>query len=114
MNAALVKKALEKVPNPNVLINMVSQRVRQLTRGGGGTSRPLVADVANLGAADIALREIIEDKMGFEMPEFVALTRPTGRGRKRPQHWAKDKTWAADEESGAKDFAVRKRALTRG
>jgi len=69
---------------------MVSRRVRQLNSGGGGTSRPLVADIANLGAADIALREIIEDKMGFEMPEFVALTRPTGRNRKRPQHWARE------------------------
>ncbi|MGA2659380.1 MAG: DNA-directed RNA polymerase subunit omega [Verrucomicrobiota bacterium] len=90
MNAVLVKKALEKVLNANVLVNMVSRRVRQLNSGGGGTSRPLVADIANLGAADIALREIIEDKMGFEMPEFVALTRPTGRNRKRPQHWARE------------------------
>ena len=98
MNAALVKQALEKVINPQVLINMVSQRVRQLVAGQGSVHRPLVADVANLGAADIALREIIEDKMGFEMPEFVELIRPTARGRKRPQHWARNKTWAADEE----------------
>jgi DNA-directed RNA polymerase subunit omega len=90
MNAVLVKKALEKVVNANVLVNMISRRVRQLNSGGGGASRPLVADVANLGAADIALREIIEDKMDFEMPEFVALTRPTGKNRKRPQHWARD------------------------
>ena len=90
MNATLVKKALEKVVNANVLVNMISRRVRQLNSGGGGASRPLVADVANLGAADIALREIIEDKMDFEMPEFVALTRPTGKNRKRPQHWARD------------------------
>jgi DNA-directed RNA polymerase subunit omega len=89
MNANLVKKALEKVPNPNVLINMVSQRVRQLNSGGGGKCRPLVADGANLGAADIALLEIIEDKMSFEMPEIVGLTRPTGRNRRRPQHWAR-------------------------
>ena len=89
MNAELVKKALEKVFNPNVLVNLVSQRVRQLNSGFGGWARPLVADVANLGAADIALREIIEGKMGFEMPEIIALTRPTGKGRKRPQHWAR-------------------------
>ena len=89
MNAALVKKALEKVPNPNVLVNLVSQRVRQLNRGGGGTSRPLVSDIANLGAADIALREIIEDKIGFDLPEFVELTRPSARNHRRPQHWAK-------------------------
>jgi DNA-directed RNA polymerase subunit omega len=89
MDATLVKKALEKVLNANVLVNMVSQRVRQLNFGGGGRARPLVADVGNLGAADIALREIIEDKMGLEMPELIPLIRPTGTGRRRPPHWAK-------------------------
>lgn len=89
MNAALVKQALEKVLNPGVLVNLVSQRVRQLNSGGGGRSRPLVADIGNLGAADIALREIIEGKMGFLLPEFVPLTRPTAHGRNRPKHWAK-------------------------
>jgi DNA-directed RNA polymerase subunit omega len=89
MNAALVNKALEKVLNPNILVNLISRRVRQLNSGGGRASRPLVADVANLGAADIALREIAEGKMGWEMPEIIALTRPTGKRRKRPQSWAK-------------------------
>ena len=89
MNSDLVKKALEVVINPSVLVNMVSRRVRQLNAGGGGTSRPLIADVGNLGAADIALMEIIEEKMSFDMPEIIALTRPTGRNRKRPQHWVK-------------------------
>ena len=89
MNAELVKKALEKVLNPNVLVNMVSQRVRQLNSGYGGANNPLVANTTNLGMADIALREIIEDKIGFEMPEVIQLTRPTGRGRKKPQNWAK-------------------------
>jgi DNA-directed RNA polymerase subunit omega len=89
MNADLVKAALEKILNPNVLVNLVARRVRQLTPGGGRASRPLVANVANLGAADIALREIIEGKMGCEMPEFIPLVRPTGRGRNRPKNWAK-------------------------
>ena len=87
MNATLTQKALETVINPNVLINMVSQRVRQLNSGGGGRGRPLVADIDHLGAADIALREIIEGKMGFDMPEILKLTRPTGKNRRRPQHW---------------------------
>ncbi len=87
MNSVLVKKALEKVHNPNVLVNLVSQRVRQLNRSGGG--RPLVSETANLGAADIALREIIEDKVGFDLPEFVELTRPSGKNRRRPQHWTR-------------------------
>jgi DNA-directed RNA polymerase subunit omega len=90
MNGELVKKALEKVLNPNILVNLISCRVRQLNSGGGSVSRPLILDVGNLGLADIALREIIEGKMGWEAPEIVVLTRPTGRNRKRPQGWAKE------------------------
>ena len=83
MNAEFTKKALEKVGNPNVLVNLVSRRVRQLTSGGGKMSRPLLADTGNLGAADIALLEIIEEKMGFEIPDLVELTRPTAKKRKK-------------------------------
>ena len=83
LNAEFTKKALEKVGNPNVLVNLVSRRVRQLNSGAGALGRPLVADPGNLGAADIALREIIEDKIGFEMPEVVDLTRPLGKKRKK-------------------------------
>lgn len=68
MNSEFCKQALAKVGNPNVLINVVSRRVRQLNAGGGGTSRPLIADVQNLGAADIALLEIVEDKMAWDVP----------------------------------------------
>jgi len=89
MNPVLVKKALETVANPNVLINMVSQRVRQLNSGYGSACRPLVADTGKLSMADIALTEIIEDKMSFEMPDLIALTRPTAKNRRRPQHWTK-------------------------
>ena len=74
---------MEKVGNPNILINLVSRRVRQLTSGAGGLSRPLVADAANLGAADIALLEIIEDKMGWESPEPIELVKPAPKKRKR-------------------------------
>ena len=90
MNGELVKKALEKVGNPNVLVNLISRRVRQLNAGNGGASRPMVEYSSNPGVADIALLEIIEDKMGFEMPGVVQLTRPTGRNRKRPQNWIKN------------------------
>ena len=90
MNAELVKKALEKVLDPHILVTLISRRVRQLSSGGGSVSRPLIPDVGNLGLADIALREIIEGKMGWEVPEIIALTRPTGRNRKRPQGWAKE------------------------
>ena len=98
MNPDLLKQALVKVPNAHVLINLVSRRVRQLNGGGGERSRSLVADTGTLGVADIALREIIENKMSFDMPEFVALTRPTGRNRNRPPGWAKVH---ADKRNGA-------------
>lgn len=80
MNAELTKKALEKVGNPNVLVNLVSRRVRQLNSGGGALSRALV-EPGQMGLADIALTEIIEEKIGWEMPELVELTRPTAKKR---------------------------------
>lgn len=72
MNAELTRKALDKVGNPNVLINIVSRRVRQLN-SGGGSGRPLIADVASLGAADIAMREIVEDKLAFEQTSDMSI-----------------------------------------
>ena len=83
MNAELCKRANEKVGNPNVLVNIVSRRVRQLNSGGGGLSGPLIDNVGSLGAADIALREILEDKIGWELPEIVALVRPVNKKRKK-------------------------------
>ena len=65
-----MKQAMAKVTNPNVLVNLVSRRVRQLTSNGGG-SRPLIADCQNMGAADIALTEIVEDKMGWILNDSV-------------------------------------------
>ena len=81
MNAELTKKALEKVGNPNVLVNLVSRRVRQLNSGAGAMSRPLIDANPSMGVADIALAEIVDDKIGFEMPELVELTRPTAKKR---------------------------------
>ena len=83
MNAELCKKALEKIGNPNILINLVSRRVRQLTSGSGALSRPLVADTQNLGAGDIALMEIIQDKMGLELPDAPEPLKAPVRKRKR-------------------------------
>ena len=85
MNAELTKKALEKVGNPNVLINLISRRVRQLNAGGGGLGRPLI-EAGHMGLADIALTEIIEEKMGWDLPEPEVLSRPTApkkRAKKR-------------------------------
>jgi DNA-directed RNA polymerase subunit K/omega len=83
MNAELQKKALEKIGNPHTLINIVSRRVRQLNAGSGGISRPLIADAHNLGAGDIALREILEDKIGWEEPEETHAEAAPKKRRKR-------------------------------
>lgn len=59
MRSDLVEKASAVVPDPPVLINMVSRRVRQLNNG-----RPaLVRRMERMGQADIALLEIIEGKI---------------------------------------------------
>jgi len=60
-----IKQALGKVLDPNVLINVVSRRVKQLKRG----NRPLVESLEKLSPEDTALREIIEEKISFEVGE---------------------------------------------
>jgi DNA-directed RNA polymerase subunit omega len=62
MKADLVKAASEVITNPQILVNMVSRRVRQLSIG----HRPMVEFVPGLGHADIALREIVHGKLVFE------------------------------------------------
>ena len=83
MNADLCKQALAKVGNPNVLVNLISRRVRQLNSGGGNLSRPLVLETANMGATDIAFRELIEDKIGWEMPEELQLLEPKKKRKRK-------------------------------
>lgn len=61
MNSNLVKAAAEVIPHPQTLVNMVSQRVRQLCLG----HRPMVEFIPGLGEADIALSEIAAGKLTF-------------------------------------------------
>jgi DNA-directed RNA polymerase subunit omega len=83
MNAELCKKALEKVGNPNVLVNIISRRVRQLNIGGGGMGRPLIDAPASMGAADIALHELLDGKIGYTLPEETVAVRPPAKKRKK-------------------------------
>lgn len=62
MNADLVKAASEVITNQQILVNMVSRRVRQLALG----HRPLVQCAPGLREADIALTEIANGKLTFE------------------------------------------------
>ncbi len=62
MKPHLVQAASAVVPSQQILVNMVSRRVRQLCLG----HRPLVEFVPGLGHADVALSEIAAGKLVFE------------------------------------------------
>ena len=78
------------IGDPNILINVVSRRVKQLKQG----NRALIESLEKLLPEDVALREIIERKISYELPppetpkeiEFrERLEREHYRFR-RPQH----------------------------
>ena len=58
-----LKDALKMIDDPNILVNVVSRRVKQLKRG----NRPLVESLEKLSPEDTALREIIEGKISYEL-----------------------------------------------
>ena len=62
MTAQLLQEAAQVIPNQQLLINVVSKRVRQLGMG----HRPLVEATPRASLTDIALREIIAGKLTFE------------------------------------------------
>lgn len=60
-----IKEAQKVITDPNILVNVVSRRVKQLRHG----NRPLVESLEKLSLEDIALREIIEGKISYELGE---------------------------------------------
>ena len=65
MISQLLEDAAKVITSPQVLINVVSRRVRQLSQG----HRPLVEVGPRMGLSDIALQEIISGKIKFEEGE---------------------------------------------
>jgi len=65
MTSHLIEEASKVVTSPQILINIVSRRVRQLSQG----HRPMVDAGPRMGFSDIALTEIIEGKLGFREDE---------------------------------------------
>jgi len=63
MRSELVHRALAKVANPQILINVVSKRVRQLGLG----YRPMVVVSPRMTFMDVALHEIADGKLGYEV-----------------------------------------------
>lgn len=65
MNSNFIDDASKVIPDPQILINMVSKRVRQLSAG----SHPMVSVEVRMGLADIALAEIAQGKLTAVAPE---------------------------------------------
>ena len=63
MTTQLLQEAALVIPNQQLLINVVSRRVRQLGLG----HRPLVEATPRSSLTDIALREIIDGKLTYEL-----------------------------------------------
>ena len=63
MMSHLVEEAAKKIPSVPLLVNVLSKRVRQLNAG----HKPMVDVIGRMGLADIALKEIIEGKLTFEL-----------------------------------------------
>src|ERR1051325_895102 len=62
MTTQLLQEAAQIIPNQQLLINVVSKRVRQLGLG----HRPMVETTPRMSLTDIALKEIIEGKLAYE------------------------------------------------
>ncbi|MDR3143961.1 MAG: DNA-directed RNA polymerase subunit omega [Puniceicoccales bacterium] len=63
-----LKTASSIIKDPNILINVVSRRVKQLKAG----AKPLVNSLEKLDPEDVALKEIIEGKITYELEDFAA------------------------------------------
>ena len=62
MTTQLLQEAAQVIPNQQLLINVVSKRVRQLGLG----HRPMVEVGPRTSLTDIALKEIIAGKLTYE------------------------------------------------
>jgi len=65
MQSHLVEEASKKIKNVQILINIISRRVRQLSNG----HRPLIEVPPGMGFSDIALTEVIREKISYEATE---------------------------------------------
>ena len=65
MKSKFLETAQLRIPNPELLVNVVSRRVRQLAQG----HRPLTQTDARMDFAEIALKEISEGKVSYEIAD---------------------------------------------
>ncbi len=79
MKSELLAAALKVIPDQAILVNVMSLRVRQLAMG----HRPLVVHAPGMPCSDIALNEIIAQKLTFNLT-------PGENGKREPrvtEHW---------------------------
>jgi DNA-directed RNA polymerase subunit omega len=74
-----LKSARAVIDDPNILVNLVSKRVKQLRRG----HRALVESLEKLSLEDTALREIAEGKISYELPTPAELAASVATGSAR-------------------------------
>jgi DNA-directed RNA polymerase subunit omega len=60
-----LQQAQQVITDPMILINVVSRRAKQLKSG----YKPLIESLERLSAEDMALREIIEGKITYQLDE---------------------------------------------
>ena len=58
-------EAQKIITDPMILVNVVSRRAKQLKNG----YKPLVESLERLSAEDMALREIMEGKINYQLDE---------------------------------------------
>jgi DNA-directed RNA polymerase subunit omega len=78
MKNEFVQDALKVVGSPQILVNVISRRVRQLGQG----YRPLIEVHPRWTFMDIALKEVSDGKLTYEILEPVA-TVETKKTKKR-------------------------------
>ena len=66
-----LQAARKVIDDPNILVNVISRRVKQLRRG----SRPLVESLEKLSPEDTALREVAEGKISYVLATEEEIAR---------------------------------------
>jgi DNA-directed RNA polymerase omega subunit len=65
LNNSYIERALEVVPDKNILVNLASKRASEISRG----SKILVEVPMDTVPLDVALLEIAEGKVRYELPK---------------------------------------------
>ena len=79
MRHTYVQEALKQIKSPEILVNIISRRCRQLGQG----ARPLVEVHPKWTFMDVALREVAEGKLSYELITTEEAEKATTRKPRR-------------------------------